>query len=211
MLLPVLVGMVGVGAIGYSVTVPWAHAAGEVTARDMNGHTVVLDPGVTPEPCASASPVVDPVSRFQVPSVGLDVPLGALDAVDGQITPPGFTSAYRIRNRGVPLGDGANGTVFVVMHALRGGGRAPGNYLEDVHTGSSAVAEGASVIVDGVRYLVTGSTTVSKSTISTDTTVWANTPGRLVLITCMEHANGTPSTRNLVIYATRTPSTTACS
>ncbi|HEX4401972.1 MAG TPA: hypothetical protein VHZ98_11635 [Galbitalea sp.] len=89
---------------------------------------------------------------LNVPSVGLDVPLGALNAVDGEITPPGFTSAYWVRNLAVPASGGAARTVFVVMHSLRGG-VAPGNYLTNVQTQTSK----AIVKVAGIDYTVTGS------------------------------------------------------
>jgi hypothetical protein len=131
------------------------------------------------------------------------VPLGALNGVDGEITPPGFTSAYWVRNLGVPVSGGATGTVFIVMHSLRGGGEAPGNCLANVQTQTSRVKHGAIVEVAGVDYTVTGSELITKTTIFRDSTVWATTPNRLLLITCLEHANGSPSSDNLVITATR--------
>jgi hypothetical protein len=173
------------------------------TGKDMRGQTVSLDPGETPEPAAKAKAITSIGATLNVPSVGLDVPLGALNAVDGEITPPGFTSAYWVRNLGVPASGGATGTVFVVMHSLRGGGVAPGNYLTNVQTQTSRLKDGAIVEVAGIDYTVTGSQLITKTTISLDSSVWANTPNRLQLITCLEHANGSPSTDNLVITAIR--------
>jgi hypothetical protein len=135
--------------------------------------------------------------------VGLDVPLGSLDVVDHVIEPAGFTSAYWVRNLGVAPTDPASGTVFVVMHSLRGGGSAPGNALIDVGNGRARVQSGADLRVDGVDYRVVRTETVGKDDISHDSTIWANTPGRLVVITCLQRPDGRPSTENMVVEATR--------
>jgi len=191
----------------------------------MDGKTVEQDPVITPSPtreptspspspavptpAATAVPVPDPIEppltggQFSVPAVGLDVPLKSLSARDGQITPPGFTSAYWITNRGVPLSQSAEGTVFVVMHSVRGGGVAPGNYLTNIREGTSAVPDGSTIDVAGVSYRVTGWRTILKGGLATDADVWADTPGRLVVITCLERPNGSPSTDNMVIVASR--------
>ncbi|MCI0158355.1 class F sortase [Leifsonia shinshuensis] len=172
----------------------------------MHGNTVQLDPGVSPAPQAAARAVDNAGVRLVVQSVGLNVPLGAINEVDGQIVPPGFSSAYWVRNMGVSIQERASGTVYVVMHSLRNGGVGPGNYLADVAHGRSRLANGATVALDGIEYAVTGSQLIDKAQIAANTVVWANTPDRLILITCLEHANGTPSTQNLVITATlRTP------
>jgi hypothetical protein len=157
--------------------------------------------GATPNPSASATP--SGTGRFQAPSVGLDVPLGSLDVVDNELEPPGFTSAYWVRNLGVSPTDSANGTVFVVMHSLRNGGEGPGNALIDVDDGKARIASGASIVVDDVEYHVVSSETVDKSQISGDQSVWADAPGRLVVITCLQRPDGAPSTDNMVIEATR--------
>lgn len=104
---------------------------------------------------------------------------------------------------GVPLSRGSQGTVFVVMHSVRGGGVGPGNYLTNVRAGTSTVATGSTIDVAGVSYHVTGWKTILKGGLATDAEVWANTPGRLVVITCLEHPNGSPSTDNMVITASR--------
>jgi hypothetical protein len=188
------------GGVGLWTTLNAPHAG---SAVDMRGRTVTLDPGETPIPSASSHAVEDTGSRLIVPSVHLDVPLGGLDAVDGQITPPGFTSAYQVRNFGVSPADGASGTVFIVMHSLRNGGVGPGNYITDVARQRSKLAPGAVIEAAGQRYTVTGSELVSKDQLAESADVWSNTPGRLLLITCLENADGSPSTQNLVIDAVR--------
>jgi hypothetical protein len=176
--------------------------------KDMHGNVVVAEAGsgLTPAVVASMRPSSDTGSRFRVASVGLDVPLGALDETAGTISPPGFTSAYRVRNLGVAPADAADGTVFVVMHSLRGGGVGPGNYLIDVDAKKAKIAIGAAIEVAGVTYRVTGARSVSKTAITADRSVWADVPNRLVVITCLQRPKGGPSRDNVVITATRVAS-----
>jgi hypothetical protein len=189
---------------GIATTITAGIRSGQHNVSDLRGNAVQLDPGVVPIPAASSQAKADTGARLIVKSVGLNVPLGALNAVHGEITPPGFTSAYWVRNEGVSTAASSKGTVFVVMHSLRGRGMAPGNYLADVAHQRSKVPGDATVSVAGVDYVVTGSQLISKGTLSQNAAVWANTPNRLLLITCLEHADGSASTDNLVITATRT-------
>lgn len=171
------------------------------SAIDLNGNAVTFDPGVTPPPGADA--VSDIGTRFEVPSVKLDVPLGSLSEVDGEITPPGFTSVYLVRNRGQNLDDASKGTVYAVTHSLRGGGSAPGNYLFDPKTKSSTAEVGASIKVGDVTYTVSESRLVDKTALPLESELWENVPNRLVLITCMQKTDGSPSSQNLIIVGTR--------
>jgi hypothetical protein len=173
------------------------HPTGPV---DLRGHLVQAEEAPVPGESATA----DTGARFVVRSVGLDVPLGALDVAGGVVSPPGFTSAYWIRNEGVPVTDPAKGTVFVVMHSLRNGGVGPGNYLIDVPHRKAKVAKGAVIQVDGVAYRVTETGSVRKTQLGQQSTIWANTPERLVVITCLQRPGGGPSVDNLVIQAVRT-------
>jgi len=169
---------------------------------DMHGNHVQADTVAPPVASSSAVPVVGD-GRFIAPSVGLNVPLGALNAVGGVIEPPGFTSAYWIRNEGVSLQDAAKGTVFVVMHSLRNGGVGPGNYLIDVQRQTARIALGATIEVDGVTYRVTGTSAIRKPDIAYASAIWTNTPDRLVVITCLQRPQGGPSLQNMVIEARR--------
>jgi hypothetical protein len=189
-------GAVTIVAIAFG-TIYWASTLqGPV---DMRGNRVVADDIPTSAPSASATPDIG--SKFVVESVGLDVPLGAINIADGEVNPPGFTSAYWIRDQGVSIDHAADGTVFVVMHSLRGGGIGPGNYLIDVENRTAQVELGANIDVDGVTYEVTGSYALDKAELAYSSTVWANTPGRLVVITCLQRPDGGPSIDNLVIEA----------
>ena len=181
---------------------PHAVVPDAATPVDLAGQPVQVD-GPPPNPAASA--VTTGTGRFQAPSVSLDVPLGSLDVVDDELEPPGFTSAYWVRNLGVAPTDAGSGTVFVVMHSLRGGGVAPGNALIDVDDEQARITDGAEIVVDDVDYRVTRTQTIDKTEIAHDAEVWANTPDRLVVITCLQRPDGKPSTENMVIEAVRGP------
>ncbi|MFT4010042.1 MAG: class F sortase [Nocardioidaceae bacterium] len=169
----------------------------------MNGASVRLDPGSLPDARVRArmKMVDDTGERFVVPSVGLNVPLGALTMVGSTITPPGVTSAYWVRNLGVAPAAAANGSVYVTMHSIHGAGEGPGDYLIDVSTGTAAVKPGARVQVAGKHYRVTGSTTIARSDLSSVHWVWRNVPGRLVVITCLQRPDAELAVKNVIIVA----------
>jgi len=197
--LGVAVVLIGVGAVGWAATA----AAPAHTVRDLAGNQVAIEPDVLPAPATVkrmevSAPAGD---RFSVPAVGLDVPLAAMNEVDHTITPPGFQDAYRVRNIGTTPSNPGAGTVFVVMHSIRGGGVGPGNYLFDLARGASRVPVGSPIAVAGVQYRVTESHIVTKTGLPAFAGIWANTPGRLVVITCLQRPDGRPSTDNLVITA----------
>lgn len=169
--------------------------------KDMRG-----DPVMLPRPAEAVEAKTDAVPQvagrtLRVPSTGLTVPLGELNEVDGVIDPPGFSSAYLVRNYGADPGHAASGTVFVVMHSCRGGAVCPGNYLIDVGAGTASLKAGADVYVAGLHYRVTGSEKVYKPDVHANTRIWTNTPGRLVLLTCLQVPEQTQSVDNMVITA----------
>lgn len=174
------------------------------TAQDMNGNQVELDPGesLTPAQHAQQDAASGGLGRFAIASVGLDVPLGAMNAVDGVVTPPGFTSAYLLRNYGVDLEHAHTGSVYIVMHSLRGGGTGPGNYLFDVDTASSRVSPGDVIQAGSRSYRVDGSMTVAKAQLADTASIWNRDAGSLVVITCLQQPSGAPSTSNFVVTAT---------
>ncbi|MFE4951918.1 class F sortase [Leifsonia sp. NPDC056665] len=169
--------------------------------KDMRGNPVILPP-----PSTAVQEKTNAVSHvkamtLRVPSAGLTVPLGELNDVDGVIDPPGFASAYLVRNYGANLTNAAKGTVFAVMHSCRGGAVCPGNYLINVNSGTAAVAPGADIYLGTLHYRVIGSEKVYKPNVHLETNIWANTPGRLVLLTCLQVPNQTASIDNMVITA----------
>ncbi|GAA4160641.1 hypothetical protein GCM10022286_16970 [Gryllotalpicola daejeonensis] len=196
------------GILAITVGATWAitaslspPAAGSLT--DMTGKHVALDPGTLPPAKVRKQmhAIADTGPRFRVPSVGLNVPLGAISVAGGQLTPPGFTSVYAVRNLGTTRTAPGKGTLYVVTHSLRGGGKAPGNYLTDISRQQAAVKPGDVVFVGSTEYTIATSTLVKKTDIAAQNTLWANTPNRLAIITCLEKPTGVPSTDNLIIYA----------
>lgn len=195
-----------VGAVAIAVLIISGIGIGNYFAGpvDMHGNRVQADDGAPPSDASSAVPAIGD-DRFTVPSVGLNVPLGALTSVDGVIEPPGFTSAYWVRDHGVSPSNGKKGTVFVVMHSLRNGATGPGNYLIDIARRTSKVGIGAKIHVNNTTYTVTGTQAINKPAIADASSIWANTPNRLVVITCLQRPQGGPSQQNIVIEATRSP------
>lgn len=117
-----LVGAVVIGGVG----IIWQHQATTADAPvDLEGNAVSLAPEDTPSEEVVTQMDVEPGAEDEdglvVPSVDHAVPLGTLSAVDGEITPPGFTEAYRVRNLGVPVEEAEDGTVYIVTHSVQDG------------------------------------------------------------------------------------------
>ncbi|MFF0390717.1 class F sortase [Kitasatospora sp. NPDC004615] len=197
--------LTGAALLGHYALTHHDHATTEVGV-DMNGRPVQLDPGaeLPPEQHRQQDAKPDGAGRFIVPSVGLDVPLGTMNEVAGSVVPPGFTAAYRITNLGTPTAPD-EGTVYVAMHSLRRGAVGPGNYLFATETGTSNVAPGAIIDVSNTPYVVDRATTIPKSDLPNDTTIWSDIPGRLVVLTCLEKPDNTPAVDNFVITAHLAP------
>jgi len=164
------------------------------TAVDMDGNRVAPDDPSLNDPAfvqaADAKP--DLGLRFKIPSVSLDVALGSVNQVDGTLNPPGFTSAFLVKNLGVgtSLANADKGTVYVVTHSLRAPGRAPGNYVTD-SSGAIVVKNGAEIDVGDRVYSVVSSESVLKENLGLQTNLWANTPNMLVFVTCLESGSAT--------------------
>lgn len=147
-------------------------------------------------------------TRFSIPSVGLDVPLGELTVVDDVIEPTNFTSVFAIRNMGVPYTETHRGTAYLATHALdvrpegnvlsySPGGLAPGNFFFDTTNDTMKVAEGAEIIVGDRKFAVTGSERIGKGVIAHEQELWNhNVPNRLVILLCHPDSND-----NHVVYA----------
>ncbi|MDR0837371.1 MAG: hypothetical protein LBM94_04040 [Propionibacteriaceae bacterium] len=141
-------------------------------------------------------------ATFRVPERGLIYPYGEVNEVDGVINPPNFKGVFRIRNRGVSLESRETGTVYLATHALRGGGRAPGNDLSDMERGSSSLVRGMEMIVNTVTYYFDSSYTVSNDDLGRYPDLFGvgeQIPGRVVILTCMQKPDWSAPTENLVI------------
>lgn len=129
--------------------------------------------------------------RFQVPSVGLDVPYGMIDEVDGVIRPTNFTSAFGVRNRGVPYNETDRGTAYVALHALDDDGNgnlsglAPGNWLIDGVSRQPRLANGEIIKIGNDEFRVESNERLGKGLISRNKEIWDDSiTDRIVLITC---------------------------
>lgn len=141
--------------------------------------------------------------RLRAPSVGLDVPVGSMKAVNNRIQPVGFTRAYWVRNIGHGLQHNDEGTTYIVMHSVRRGS-SPGNALIDVNAGRARIQPGAHIHVGSYTYTVTETEALNKNEIAQHSPVWQDVPHRLVLITCLQRHEG-KSVQNVIVYAQRTP------
>jgi len=163
-------------------------ANGGLQYVDMAGNVVVPDDTQVEDPSyvQSADPQDSTGLRFKIPSRQLNVPLREANVVNNVINPPGFDSVYLMRNLGVSLADAATGPVYVAAHSLRPPGEAPGNFVIDPSQGDIVVPHGAEIDVGDLVYNVVSSRIISKSDLSTQTDLWAPTPGMLVFITCLQ-------------------------
>ena len=195
----VLAILLAVTGIGIGV---WNFLPQPGTELDMVGNRVQPDPDAV-IPVAEASATPDLGMRFVVPSVKLDVPLGISNAVNGVISPPGFTSAYLIRNLGVTLDKASKGTVYIAAHSLRNGGVAPGNYLIDVDNQQSKVKAGDLIKVSNLTYTITETRIIPKPEVGDVSDLWdATVPKRLLVFTCLQNPENQPSRDNMIIVAT---------
>jgi len=176
--------------------------------RHHEGQLVDLDNNpITPEdPTATSSPFLEAANMvpddggdgFQVPKVKLDVPIGSVNDVNGVMNPANFTSVFWVRNRGVSLDNAEQGTVFMVTHAVQGG-KAPGNILQN--KGLAALSPGDLIKVNQRTYEFVSSEVIPKAEIGNHEDLWANDPGRMLVITCVLNPNGGLAVDNLVIVA----------
>jgi sortase (surface protein transpeptidase) len=207
-----LAGVVAAGLVG-AVFLVLGLFLGEEPA------VVAEAPGPVARPTGSAAPSPEaaptsttPVARYtpssavhvRIPAVGLDLPVLPLTPDDGVIDPPLLTAAYYLEPYGHPVGaaDGADNTLYLAAHSAGHGDDGFDPLLTDGHR-DSALAAGDVVEVSTpegtVAYTVQRTERVAKEALPSAADVWAAVPGRLVLITCFQHAG--KATENLVVFA----------
>lgn len=170
--------------------------------EDLVGTTMSSDDGEYPSQAQIEQMKIGDAGRFQAPSLDMNVPLNSMGTVDGVATPPGFRSAYLLRDHGVAPKDSSTGTTYVVMHSATKTGFAPGNYFV-TKGGKARVPSGTVVSVDGVEYAITGHREIAKTDLPNDQEVWDESqPDRLVIVTCQQN-NGARTTNNMVFFAQR--------
>jgi len=179
-----------VGGATYGV-VAMIQANNQPTSLDMVGHRVTGDdPSMYDEETLAQMEAVEDLGlKFIIDAVELNVPLGEVNEVKGVINPPGFTSAFLIRNRGVGLANADQGTVYVAAHSLRSPGVAPGNFVINISAGNVTVPVGSEIKVGDRTYVMTASSIIDKQQLGNDERLWANTPGMLVFITCLQYTS----------------------
>ncbi|MDR0436568.1 MAG: hypothetical protein LBH11_07470 [Propionibacteriaceae bacterium] len=138
-------------------------------------------------------------ARFIVDSVGLNVPYGEVNEVDGVLNPPNFRGVFRVRNRGVDLPQASQGTVYLITHSVLTPGHAPGNYLMDIYKGTWSLAPGDIIQVNGTRYVADSYTLVDGDQLGSYPEFWRDEPGRLIIITCMQYPDKSRSWQRLFI------------
>lgn len=175
---------------------------GTGTIQDMDGKPVIYEGDEVPSNDElKAMDVKDvPSADFRVPSVGLSTGVKSLTEVHGHITPPGFVNAYYVRSRGTSLDTPEKGTVYVAVHSLRRG-RGPGNYLYNEKTKAVRLQKGDEIIINNNVYRMVKGYHVNKNSLPTHPGLWDDTPGRLVVLTCLQREDGKKSTDNVVIEA----------
>lgn len=147
-----------------------------------------------PTPEVDASPVLS------VPSLGLEVPLGTIVPENGEVTPPEFDRAYVVDGYSVSPENAEQGSIYVVFHSERHA-HGIGNNFFNQSTGEPIIGTEEIVTVHGVDYKVLSTEAVRKDELANRSDIWKPTPGRLFLITCLQNAEGTPSTHNFIITA----------
>ena len=185
-LLLVLAILLIAGGIGYGV---WTtmQTAGQVQMKDINGLRVQPDVPISEEELGQMDAKADTGLKFSIPAVNMNVPLGQINEVNNVINPPGFSSVYLIRNLGVSLDKADKGTVYAAAHSLRPPGMAPGNFVINTTSASIIVPVGSTINVGDRKYVMTASEIVDKNALGADEKLWANTPGMLVFITCLQY------------------------
>lgn len=147
--------------------------------------------------------------RFKVPALGVDVPFGMVNEVDGILRPTNFTAAFGVRNRGVNFDKTENGTSYVVTHTVDYAdgvaGLAPGNYFfNGLYTvDDPKVKNGDEIIIENneqsTKFIVTDHYREGKAVVMGDDDLWdAEKKDRLVLIICAPN-----SFDNYVVVAKR--------
>jgi hypothetical protein len=179
-------------------------ASSAPTATATSGPRAEAPGTAAPSPAARYTPSSD--VRLVVPSLGMDLPLLPMTPSGDTINPPLLTAGYWIEPYGSPVGDAAEATntLYVAAHSAGHGDDGFDPLIADDGTGST-LASGDVVEVrtptGTVRYAVQSTRRYAKVALPDADEVWEVSPGRLVLITCFQRADGRKATENLVVVA----------
>ena len=158
----------------------------------------------TPSPVARYTPSSD--VRLVVPSLGMDLPLLGMTPPGDTIDPPLLTAGYWIEPYGAPMGDAAEAanTLYVAAHSAGYGDDGFDPLIADDGAGSTLAAGDVVEVrtsTGTVRYTVQSTHRYGKDELPGAAEVWEVSPGRLVLVTCFQRADGREATENLVVVA----------
>lgn len=134
--------------------------------------------------------------RLVVPQVGIDAPALTYALTDGIGDPPTHQDAYVVEGYGKPS-DPTSGTAYVLVHSGYQG-EALGDLLTDTEAKDSYLEPDDLFYVDGVEFEVVSEARHSKDSLErVDASgiplvpeVWEDVEGRLVLMTCLQRAQG---------------------
>jgi hypothetical protein len=191
-----------------------AGGRGQTAAQPVVDRTAAARSGA-PEPSAPAAAApTTPEARYTpasdirlvVPSVGIDLPLLGTTPDDGHINPPMLTAGYWIEPYGAPVAAAgeADNTLYVAAHSA---GRGDDGFDPLISTDGEGSTLAAGDVVEvrtpsgTAAYTVASTHRYGKDELPGATEVWEVSPGRLVLITCFQRADGREATENLVVVA----------
>jgi hypothetical protein len=161
----------------------------------------LIGPSVSSTPTLTADPIdrvgVSEVTELKIPGV-LSAPFGGAIATNdkNQLVPPNSSEVFRWVKLGLP-GCPSRGTVFLVGHTVRAGGGVF-DHLQQVQPGQLVILE---TETGTVRYRVEKTNLYDRRTLPDVDKVFANVPGRLVLVGCFLNKDGSPQNRNFVVTA----------
>ena len=200
LILAILLIVSGLGIAGYVLWPQLTHDPNEPKLSDLSGNIIVPDdPSATDPVYMQRADMVedDGGEGFVVPSLNIHVSIGSINAVDGVMNPPNFTSVFLIRNQALgTLTRPADGTVFMVTHAVAGG-RAPGNLLQDHQ--QTLLKPGDEILVNNIKYQFTEQQIIPKTELPHHADIWTNEPGRLIVVTCQVRPEGGIAINNMVL------------
>lgn len=155
-----------------------------------------------PDAVSTSAPIMEGAGEPEATGV-LEVP-GVVTApllhmsvpADGVLDPASWWDFYLVDGYGSPS-DPDSGTVFVAAHSGRGSTEALGDVLEDRVTGKPALEVGSLIIIDGVKFEVTGSRVAAKGQLSAEADLWDSSHDA-VITTCQQFADNRPSSLALI-------------
>ncbi|WP_448613633.1 sortase domain-containing protein [Modestobacter sp. URMC 112] len=196
-------GLTGAVVLGAGLSTDPAPGAGGQAPAEL---TAAPLPGAPPTSTPSAHTTPSSAVHVRVPAVDLDLPVLPLTTQRGVIDPPLLTAAYWIEPYGEPVGSAgqAENTLYLAAHSA-GRGSDGFDPLLGPGEGGSALGAGDQVEVSTpggtVSYTVERTARYDKDDLAGAAEVWEASPGRLVLITCLQREAGRTSTENLVVFA----------